>query len=276
MTIKEVEEQTGLARSNVRFYEKEKLIEPLRKESNGYRDYSEADVENIKKIAYLRTLGIPVEEIRNVISEKTMLRDVLERQSDTLAKELDDVRQAKLRCEKMLSEEGLSYDSLQVERYVAGLRDYWQENETVFKLDSVSFLYLWGSTVIWVAITALCILISILSYAKLPPEIPIQWNGGEVSSLADKKFIFVYPAACMVIRYLLKPFLYAKLQTNDYRREMVTAYITNYMCFAALSAEIFTILFIYGVVKSIITVLFVDTVVLIGLLVIGLIKQNLR
>lgn len=276
MTIKEVEEQTGLARSNIRFYEKEKLIEPLRKESNGYRDYSEADVENIKKIAYLRTLGIPVEEIRNVISEKTMLRDVLERQSDTLAKELDDVRQAKLRCEKMLSEERLSYDSLQVERYVAGLRDYWPENETVFKLDSVSFLYLWGSTVIWAAITALCILISILSYAKLPPEIPIQWNGGEVSSLADKKFIFVYPAACMVIRYLLKPFLYAKLQTNDYRRETVTAYITNYMCFAALSAEIFTILFIYGVVKSIITVLFVDTVVLIGLLVIGLIKQNLR
>lgn len=276
MTIKEVEEQTGLARSNIRFYEKEKLIEPLRKESNGYRDYSEADVENIKKIAYLRTLGIPVEEIRNVISEKTMLRDVLERQSDTLAKELDDVRQAKLQCEKMLSEEELSYDSLQVERYVAGLRDYWQENETVFKLDSVSFLYLWGSTVIWVVITALCILMSILSYAKLPPEIPIQWNGGEVSSLADKKFIFVYPAACMVIRYLLKPFLYAKLQTNDYRREMVTAYLTNYMCFAALSAEVFTILFIYGIVKSIVTVLFVDTVVLIGLLVIGLTKQSLR
>ena len=162
MTIKEVEEQTGLARSNVRFYEKEKLIEPLRKESNGYRDYSEADVENIKKIAYLRTLGIPVEEIRNVISEKTMLRDVLERQSDTLAKELDDVRQAKLLCEKMLSEEEISYDDLQVERYVTGLQDYWQENEKVFKLDSVSFLYLWGSTVIWVVITALCILMSIL------------------------------------------------------------------------------------------------------------------
>lgn len=276
MTIKEVEEQTGLARSNIRFYEKEKLIEPLRKESNGYRDYSEADVENIKKIAYLRTLGIPVEEIRNVISEKTMLRDVLERQSDTLAKELDDVRQAKLLCEKMLSEEEISYDDLQVERYVTGLQDYWQENEKVFKLDSVSFLYLWGSTVIWVVITALCILMSILSYAKLPPEIPIQWNGGEVSSLADKKFIFVYPAACIVIRYLLKPFLYAKLQANDYRREVVTAYITNYMCFVALSAEVFTILFIYGVVKSIITVLFVDTVVLIGLLVIGLTKQSLR
>lgn len=32
MTIKEVEERTGLARSNVRFYEKERLIEPARNE----------------------------------------------------------------------------------------------------------------------------------------------------------------------------------------------------------------------------------------------------
>ena len=53
MKIKDVEERTGLSRSNVRFYEKEKLIEPSRNESNGYRDYSENDVENIKKIAYL-------------------------------------------------------------------------------------------------------------------------------------------------------------------------------------------------------------------------------
>ena len=53
MTIKDVEERTGLSRSNIRFYEKEKLIEPSRNESNGYRDYSKNDVENIKKIAYL-------------------------------------------------------------------------------------------------------------------------------------------------------------------------------------------------------------------------------
>lgn len=30
MTIKEVEERTGLTRFNIRFYEKEKLIEPSR------------------------------------------------------------------------------------------------------------------------------------------------------------------------------------------------------------------------------------------------------
>ena len=35
MTIKDVEERTGLSRSNIRFYEKEKLIESSRNESNG-------------------------------------------------------------------------------------------------------------------------------------------------------------------------------------------------------------------------------------------------
>ncbi len=50
MTIKEVENKTGLARSNVRFYGKEKLIEPSRNERNGYREYSEKDVEDIKKL----------------------------------------------------------------------------------------------------------------------------------------------------------------------------------------------------------------------------------
>lgn len=49
MNIKEVEEQTGLPRSNIRFYEKENLILPLRNEKNGYRVYSEKDVERYQK-----------------------------------------------------------------------------------------------------------------------------------------------------------------------------------------------------------------------------------
>ena len=89
MTIKDVEERTGLSRSNIRFYEKEKLIEPSRNESNGYRDYSENDVENIKKIAYLRTLGISIEDIRNIISEKATLKDTLEKQYEVLKSQIN-------------------------------------------------------------------------------------------------------------------------------------------------------------------------------------------
>ena len=163
MTINEVEKLTGLSRSNVRFYEKEKLIVPVRNERNGYRDYSNSDIENLKKIAYLRTLGISIEDIRSIISENVSLR--------------------------------------------------------------------------------------------------------------DKKFIFAYPIACIVIRYFVRPIIYGKLQMNFYC-EVMTEYLTNYMCFLALSVELFSILFIYGIVKNIIAMLVVDTVVLIGVLIRGLAKKN--
>lgn len=276
MTIKEVEERTSLSRSNIRFYEKEKLIEPSRNESNGYRDYSENDVENIKKIAYLRTLGISIEDIRSIISEKITLQETLEKQNEVLKSQIIDLNKAKLMCEKMLDEESISYEKLQVEQYVTELQDYWKDNQAVFKLDSVSFLYIWGSMLTWTTITALCLIIGGLFYSKLPTEIPVQWSNGVATSLVNKNWIFICPVICIIIRYMLKPFIYVKLQMSNYYGEVITEYLTNYMCFIVLSVEVFAILFTFGVVKSIVMLLFVDTVVFIGLLVVGLTKMDLR
>lgn len=276
MTIKEVEERTSLSRSNIRFYEKEKLIEPSRNESNGYRDYSENDVENIKKIAYLRTLGISIEDIRSIISEKVTLQETLEKQNEVLKSQITDLNKAKLMCEKMLDEESISYENLQVEQYVTDLHDYWKNNQTVFKLDSVSFLYIWGSMLTWTTITALCLIIGALFYSKLPTEIPVQWSKGVATSLVNKNWILICPVICIIIRYLLKPFIYVKLQMNNYYGEIITEYLTNYMCFIVLSVEIFSILFTFRVVKSVVVLLFVNTVVFIGLLVVGLVKMDLR
>lgn len=276
MTIKEVEERTSLSRSNVRFYEKEKLIEPSRNEKNGYRDYSENDVENIKKIAYLRTLGISIEDIRRIMSEKVTLQEMVEKQNEVLKNQMIDLDKARFMCEKMLEEESISYEKLQVEQYVTELEDYWNDHQAVFKLDSVSFLYIWGSMLTWTIIIVLCLMIGGFSYSKLPTEIPVQWSNGVATSLVNKNWIFICPVLCIVIRYLLKPFIYVKLQMNNYHGEIVTEYLTNYMCFIVLSIEIFSILFTFGVVKSIVLLLFVNTVVFIGLLVVGLTKMDLR
>ena len=272
MTIKEVEEQTGLMRSNIRFYEKEKLIEPTRNDKNGYRDYSERDVENIKKIAYLRTLEISIEDIRNIMSDKVSLTEIIEKQAATIQMQIEGLNKAKTMCEKMLEAGNVSFDELQVEKYVADLETYWNDNKPVFKLDTVSFLYMWGSLVTWTVIASLCLVVGIVSYAKLPPEIPVQWSEGMVISLVSKKFIFAYPLACIIIRILLRPFLYVRLVMHNIYGEIITEYLSNYMCFIALSVEVFSILFTYGLVKSILTVLIVDTVVLMGILIVGIIR----
>lgn len=275
MTIKEVEEQTGLSRSNIRFYEKEKLIEPLRNDKNGYRDYSEKDIEIIKKIAYLRTLEISIEDIRCIISKKVSLAEMIKKQTVTIQTQIEGLNKAKTMCERMLEAGNISFDELQIEKYITDLNTYWNDNKTVFKLDSVSFLYIWGGLITWIIIASLCFIVGILSYAKLPVKIPVQWDDGIATSFMDKKFIFVYPLACIIIRILLRPAIYMRLLMNYLHGELISEYLTNYICFIALSVEMFSILFVYGLVKSVVTVLFVDTVVLIGILIVGITKMGI-
>ena len=59
MNIAEAERRTGLSRANIRFYEKEGLLTPTRG-ANGYRDYTEDDVQTLRKIMLLRRLRLSV------------------------------------------------------------------------------------------------------------------------------------------------------------------------------------------------------------------------
>ncbi len=86
MTVKELEEKTGLARANIRYYEQQGLLAPERKE-NGYRDYSQVDLETLQKIKLLRHLGLGIEMIRSVQAEQCPLADALAAKEDALAAE---------------------------------------------------------------------------------------------------------------------------------------------------------------------------------------------
>lgn len=270
MTIKEVEQITGLSRSNIRFYEKEELINPARNGSNGYREYSEDDIKTIKKIAYLRTLGISVEDIRRLSNKETNLYDVVKKQKKALEHQLCEVKNATLMCERMLSsKEIIDYDNLDVEMLVTDVKGYWNQNGNIFKLDSVSFFYMWGGKVVWGILAAVCLLVAVFSFGYLPAEIPVQWNSGTASSFADKRFIFAFPVICIIVRYALRPFIWRWLKTNITESDSVTDYITNYLCFITLSVEIFIILYVKEIVKHVTVMLFADTIVLIGLLIIA-------
>ena len=63
MTIKEIEALSGMSRANIRYYEAEGFLSPERRE-NGYRDYSEEDLETLKRIKLLRLLGVSLADIK--------------------------------------------------------------------------------------------------------------------------------------------------------------------------------------------------------------------
>lgn len=115
MTIKEVEELSNMTRANIRFYEKEGLITPQR-DPNGYRNYTEQDVDTLKRIRLLRTIHLSLEEIRSLSEKESELTDVLLVHLRTLEKEQKDLEQSRVICEQLCRDQA-AYESFDAEHY---------------------------------------------------------------------------------------------------------------------------------------------------------------
>lgn len=275
MTIKEVEALTGLTRSNIRFYEKEGLFIPSRN-TNGYREYTQEHVDEINRIAYLRTLGLSIEDIRALKDKQITLREAILMQESKLSAQLSEVEAARAMCRKMLDAKQLDYEHLKAETYVKSMNEYFNENKVVFKFDSVSFFYLWQGIAMWAILWFVSLLIAFLAYPQLPSMIPIQWSHGEVSSMVGKWFIFVYPLLCVLFRIMLRPFIWRWLYSHSVISDEITDYLANFLCFVILSVEVFMLLYINGWVHNILIVLLVDFVLFIGLLGFSLKKRSAK
>lgn len=60
----EIAKKLGLDAETVRFYEKQDMISKPHRLSNGYREYNEEHLVELKFIQHCRSLGISLEEIR--------------------------------------------------------------------------------------------------------------------------------------------------------------------------------------------------------------------
>lgn len=118
MNIKEIEERSGLTRANIRYYEQEGLIAPVRRE-NKYRDYSEEDLETLLRIALLRSLGFSLEEIRRLQSGEADFAAAMRERSAALESEGQRLLTARNVCDA-ISREVTSYSALRPEDYLNG------------------------------------------------------------------------------------------------------------------------------------------------------------
>ena len=98
MKINEVEALVGITKKNIRFYEAEGLLAPRRNSDNGYRDYGEAEVETLRRIKLLRKLGVPLEDIRQMLSGAHTVGDGMRRHLVTLERERQNLDAAARLC----------------------------------------------------------------------------------------------------------------------------------------------------------------------------------
>ena len=75
MNIKQAERLTGISKRNIRFYEEQGMLQPVRNQENDYREYSDSDIQTLKLIRALRMVDMPLDQIRDVISGQTGIQE---------------------------------------------------------------------------------------------------------------------------------------------------------------------------------------------------------
>lgn len=134
MTIKEIETASGIPRANIRFYETQGLISPVRGE-NSYRDYSLRDLKMLLRIKLLRSLDVSIDEIKQLISGERQLDSVLRTQLESLQQRQAALSRSETLCRMMLTD-GAQFTDLDAQHYLEA--DLCQQDmQKVISLDRI-------------------------------------------------------------------------------------------------------------------------------------------
>ena len=90
MKIKEVSKKTKLTKKAIEYYIEKGLITPTILQ-NGYREFSDEDIEKLSKISIYRKLGLSISEINAVLYTPTSLSNILNEKS--LQLDIDEEKQ---------------------------------------------------------------------------------------------------------------------------------------------------------------------------------------
>lgn len=77
MLLNEIVKEVGMTKRAIKYYEEKGLLS-IKKDVNGYRNYTKEDLETLKKIAIYRKLGICIDDIKKLLetNDKRILLDV--------------------------------------------------------------------------------------------------------------------------------------------------------------------------------------------------------
>lgn len=91
-SAKEAAKITGLSTATLRYYEKEKLLPPIARNSQKYRQYTNEDVEWIKMIQCMRTANIPIHSIKEYVALLIQGGKTLEQRFIMVQNHMEDIK----------------------------------------------------------------------------------------------------------------------------------------------------------------------------------------
>ena len=137
MKIKEVEARVGMTRANIRYYEKEGLLNTTVRNENNYREYTEEDIEQLQKIKILRLLGISPADIKLLNADAISMEEIMKKRVEELEREAKQIQDIHRICETIIDKQ-IDVHSLN-EEVLTGDRAVWmQRMEEILRKDIVN------------------------------------------------------------------------------------------------------------------------------------------
>jgi len=115
LKTKELENILSISRSNIRFYEKQGLFSPERKDNN-YREYTEQDIEVLKKIIIFRKIGFSVEEIKLIQNDELPFTEAIANAQHRIEDEIEQLN-GSLKLIQQVAQESSSFDEIDIDKH---------------------------------------------------------------------------------------------------------------------------------------------------------------
>lgn len=103
MKIQEFSRLSGLSAKTIRYYESIGILPSPQRTSNGYRDYSEKDLERAQFVAGIRSLDLSLDEIAEILAMRDRreapcraLLDRIEQKADQIDERIRALRQMEI------------------------------------------------------------------------------------------------------------------------------------------------------------------------------------
>ncbi len=95
LTVTKLAKRCNVSRTTILYYEKEGLLLPAQRSSNGYRWYGDAEIKRLENIIAYRSYGLPLASIANLLNQKKVVSQsqLLRNHFNTLENEINQLRQ---------------------------------------------------------------------------------------------------------------------------------------------------------------------------------------
>ena len=134
MKTHELEKELGISKHTIFYYEKEGIVTPQRDE-NGYRSYSQDDLQKLIMVKFLRNLNISIDDVKAILNNELDFKECLEINQIHLAKQIKSLEEVQENIEMYVRKDLPMLPALQqIQREVKNYKLGYQKTTDIVSL----------------------------------------------------------------------------------------------------------------------------------------------